>query len=69
TNHTLPTNGYARAYSGVSLDSFVKKITFQHITPEGLRNIGRTIEVMAEAEGLGAHKNAVSIRLKEVRNV
>ncbi|MHC2990810.1 histidinol dehydrogenase [Pontibacter sp. HJ8] len=69
TNHTLPTNGYARAYSGVSLDSFVKKITFQYITPEGLQNIGRTIEVMAEAEGLEAHKNAVSIRLKEVTNV
>ncbi|MEJ8756480.1 histidinol dehydrogenase [Pontibacter sp. H259] len=66
TNHTLPTNGYARAYSGVSLDSFVKKITFQHITPEGLQNIGRTIEVMAEAEGLQAHKNAVSIRLKKL---
>jgi histidinol dehydrogenase len=69
TNHTLPTNGYARAYSGVSLDSFVKKITFQYITPEGLQHIGRTIEVMAEAEGLEAHKNAVSIRLKEVTNV
>jgi histidinol dehydrogenase len=69
TNHTLPTNGYARAYSGVSLDSFVKKITFQYITPEGLRNIGNTIEVMAEAEGLEAHKNAVSIRLKEIGNV
>ncbi|MBB6610170.1 histidinol dehydrogenase [Pontibacter sp. Tf4] len=66
TNHTLPTNGYARAYSGVSLDSFVRKITFQHITPEGLQNIGRTIEVMAEAEGLQAHKNAVSIRLKKL---
>jgi histidinol dehydrogenase len=66
TNHTLPTNGYARAYSGVSLDSFVKKITFQHITPEGLQNIGKTIEVMAEAEGLQAHKNAVSIRLKKL---
>lgn len=69
TNHTLPTNGYARAYSGVSLDSFVKKITFQHITPAGLQNIGKTIEVMAAAEGLEAHKNAVSIRLKEVQNV
>lgn len=69
TNHTLPTNGYARAYSGVSLDSFVKKITFQHISPEGLKSIGRTVEVMAEAEGLQAHKNAVSIRLKEVDNV
>ncbi|MBF8962253.1 histidinol dehydrogenase [Pontibacter sp. FD36] len=69
TNHTLPTNGYARAYSGVSLDSFVKKITFQHITPTGLQIIGKTIEVMAAAEGLEAHKNAVSIRLKEVQNV
>ncbi|WP_299708840.1 histidinol dehydrogenase [uncultured Pontibacter sp.] len=69
TNHTLPTNGYARAYSGVSLDSFVKKITFQYVTPEGLLNIGNTIEVMAEAEGLEAHKNAVSIRLKEIGNV
>jgi histidinol dehydrogenase len=66
TNHTLPTNGYARTYSGVSLDSFVKKITFQHISQEGLQNIGRTIEVMAEAEGLQAHKNAVSIRLKKL---
>lgn len=69
TNHTLPTNGYARAYSGVSLDSFVKKITFQHITPDGLQNLGKTVEVMAEAEGLQAHKNAVSIRLKEINNV
>ncbi|TXK51941.1 histidinol dehydrogenase [Pontibacter qinzhouensis] len=69
TNHTLPTNGYARAYSGVSLDSFVKKITFQYITPAGLQNIGPTIETMAAAEGLEAHKNAVSIRLKEVANV
>ncbi|MBX0334757.1 histidinol dehydrogenase [Pontibacter sp. HSC-14F20] len=69
TNHTLPTNGFARAYSGVSLDSFVKKITFQHITQSGLQNIGKTIEVMANAEGLEAHKNAVSIRLKEVQYV
>ena len=69
TNHTLPTNGFARAYSGVSLDSFVKKITFQHITPKGLQSIGKTIEVMAAAEGLEAHKNAVTIRLKEVQNV
>ena len=69
TNHTLPTNGYARAYSGVSLDSFVKKITFQHITPEGLQNIGGTIETMAAAEGLEAHKNAVTVRLKEVNRV
>ncbi len=64
TNHTLPTNGFARAYSGVSLDSFVKKITFQKITKEGLQNIGSTIEIMAENEQLIAHKNAVSIRLK-----
>ncbi|MBK6833304.1 MAG: histidinol dehydrogenase [Bacteroidetes bacterium] len=69
TNHTLPTNGYARNYSGVSLDSFVKKITFQEITPQGLKNIGRTIEVMAEAEELTAHKNAVSIRLNKINNV
>jgi histidinol dehydrogenase len=66
TNHTLPTNGYARNYSGVSLDSFVKKITFQHLTPEGLQQIGRTVEQMAEAEGLQAHKNAVSIRLEKI---
>jgi histidinol dehydrogenase len=64
TNHTLPTNGFAKNYSGVSLDSFVKKITFQHITENGLQNLGKTIEIMAEAEGLLAHKNAVSIRLK-----
>lgn len=64
TNHTLPTNGFARNYSGVSLDSFVKKITFQHLSAKGLQNLGKTIEIMAEAEGLFAHKNAVSIRLK-----
>ncbi|MBV8326800.1 histidinol dehydrogenase [Chryseobacterium sp.] len=64
TNHTLPTNAYARNYSGVSLDSFVKKITFQFLSREGLQNLGKTIETMAEAEGLFAHKNAVSIRLK-----
>lgn len=64
TNHTLPTNGYAKAYSGVSLDSFVKKITFQKLSKEGIQSIGKTIELMAEAEGLDAHKNAVSIRLK-----
>ena len=62
TNHTLPTNGYAKNYSGVSLDSFVKKITFQEINKEGLKNIGPAIECMAEAEELTAHKNAVSIR-------
>ncbi len=65
TNHTLPTNGYAKAYSGVSLDSFVKKITFQKLSEEGISSIGNAIELMAEAEGLGAHKNAVSIRLKK----
>ncbi|MGY3212082.1 histidinol dehydrogenase [Mucilaginibacter sp. HD30] len=65
TNHTLPTSSYARAYSGVSVDSFVKKITFQHITPEGISNIGTTVEVLAELEGLHAHKNAVSVRMKE----
>jgi len=63
TNHTLPTNGHARAYSGVSLDSFVKKVTFQRLTKEGLQNIGATIEAMAAAEGLDAHKNAVTIRM------
>jgi histidinol dehydrogenase len=63
TNHTLPTSGYARSYSGVSLDSFVKKITFQQISEDGLRNIGPAIETMAEAEQLIAHKNAVTIRL------
>lgn len=66
TNHTLPTNGYARQYSGVSLDSFVKKITYQEITEQGLRNIGPVIECMAEAEQLIAHKQAVSIRLKSL---
>ncbi len=65
TNHTLPTNGYAKAYSGVSLDSFVKKITFQKLSEAGLKNLGNAIELMAEAEGLIAHKNAVSIRLKK----
>jgi histidinol dehydrogenase len=63
TNHTLPTNGYAKAYSGVSVDSFVKKITFQKLTREGLQAIGKTVELMAEAEGLEAHRNAVAIRL------
>ena len=63
TNHTLPTSGYAKAYSGVNLDSFLRKITFQKITREGLQNLGKTIEVMAANEHLDAHKNAVSIRL------
>lgn len=63
TNHTLPTNGYAKAYSGVSVDSFVKKITFQQLTKEGIQNLGPSVELMAAAEGLQAHKNAVTLRL------
>ena len=66
TNHTLPTNGFSKAYSGVNLDSFTKSITFQNISKEGILNIGKTIELMAEAEGLQAHKNAVSLRLKDL---
>ncbi len=68
TNHTLPTNGFARNYSGVSIDSFVKKITFQKVSKQGLENIGPAIEIMAEAEELMAHKNAVSIRLEGATN-
>ncbi|HEY9168687.1 MAG TPA: histidinol dehydrogenase [Lutibacter sp.] len=68
TNHTLPTNGYSKAYSGVNLDSFLKSITFQKISEKGIVNIGKTIEIMAEAEGLTAHKNAVSLRLKAIEN-
>jgi len=68
TNHTLPTNGFAKAYSGVNLDSFLKSMTFQEITKEGLLDLGPTIELMANAEGLSAHKNAVSIRLKTLQN-
>ncbi len=63
TNHTLPTSAYARAYSGVSVDSFVKKITFQHLTETGLQNVGKTVEILAELEGLQAHKNAVTVRM------
>jgi len=66
TNHTLPTNGYARSYSGVSVDSFVKKITFQKLSEAGLENIGRTVELMAEAEGLQAHANAVRVRRQKL---
>ena len=66
TNHTLPTNGYAKQYSGVNLDSFLKSMTFQKINEEGIKTIGPAIELMAEAEGLQAHKNAVSLRLKEL---
>jgi histidinol dehydrogenase len=65
TNHTLPTNGYAKAYSGVSLDSFVKKITFQEITKDGITKLGTAIETMAKAEGLNAHSNAVTIRIRK----
>jgi histidinol dehydrogenase len=68
TNHTLPTNGFARSYSGVSVDSFLKKITFQEISREGIRSIGPAIELMADAESLQAHKNAVTIRLKSIQN-
>ena len=66
TNHTLPTNGFTKAYSGVNLDSFMKSITFQEISKEGIKAIGKSVELMAEAEGLQAHKNAVSIRLKDL---
>ncbi|MEN8666184.1 MAG: histidinol dehydrogenase [Flavobacteriaceae bacterium] len=68
TNHTLPTNGYARQYSGVNLDAFLKQMTFQKLTAHGLEQLGETIELMAEAEGLEAHKNAVSIRLAAIKN-
>lgn len=67
TNHTLPTHGYSVAYSGVNLDSFMRKITFQHITEEGISNIGRTVEVMAENEMLFAHKNAMTVRIKKLK--
>ena len=63
TNHTLPTSGYAKAFSGVNIDSFTKKITFQHLTPEGLRSIGPAIEILAANEDLMAHKLAVTVRL------
>lgn len=68
TNHTLPTSGMAKAYSGVSLDSFLKKVTFQKVEPAGLRSIGRTVKSMAEAEGLDAHSKAVEVRLKYLNN-
>jgi histidinol dehydrogenase len=68
TNHSLPTNGFAKTYSGVSVDSFVKKITFQKLSPKGIKNIGKSVENMAVAEGLAAHKNAVSIRLKKIKD-
>jgi histidinol dehydrogenase len=68
TNHTLPTSSFARAFSGVSVDTFLKKITFQHIDTNGLKNIGKTVEVLAAAEGLHAHKNAITIRLTSIEN-
>ncbi len=68
TNHTLPTNGFSKAYSGVNLDSFLKSMTFQKISKNGLLNIGPSIEIMAEAEGLQAHKNAVTLRLNSIKN-
>jgi histidinol dehydrogenase len=68
TNHTLPTNGYAKQYSGVNLDSFNKAITYQKITEEGIKHIGEAVELMAEAEGLQAHKNAMTLRRNEVEN-
>ena len=68
TNHTLPTNGFARSYSGVSSESFIKKISFQELSGEGIKNIGPSVECMAEAESLNGHKNAVSIRLKSLKN-
>jgi len=66
TNHTLPTHGYATAYNGVNLDSYCRKITFQHLTDEGIRHIGHAVELMAEAEQLDAHKNAMTVRIKEI---
>lgn len=68
TNHTLPTHGYATAYSGVNLDSFIRKITFQHLTADGIRHIGRAVEVMADKENLYAHKNAMTLRIKDILN-
>jgi histidinol dehydrogenase len=68
TNHTLPTHGYATAYSGVNLDSYCRKVTFQHLTEEGIKSIGRAVELMAEAEQLDAHKNAMTVRLSSIKN-
>ena len=68
TNHTLPTHGYATAYSGVNLDSLIRKITFQHLTADGIRHIGRAVEVMADKESLYAHKNAMTLRIKDILN-
>jgi Histidinol dehydrogenase len=68
TNHTLPTNGFAKNFSGVSTESFLKKISFQEISAEGIKNLGPTIELMAEAESLIGHKNAVNVRLNSLEN-
>ncbi len=68
TNHTLPTNGYARSYSGVSLDSFVRKITFQELSEDGLQQIGPAVSTLARAEGLEAHARAIDIRLRAINN-
>ena len=67
TNHTLPTHGYAVAYNGVNLDSYCRKITFQHLTDEGILQIGHAVETMAAAEGLDAHRNAMTLRINEVK--
>ena len=67
TNHTLPTHGYATAYNGVNLDSYCRKITFQHLTEDGIRHIGRAVELMAEAEQLDAHKNAMTVRINSLK--
>ena len=67
TNHTLPTHGYAMAYNGVNLDSYNRKVTFQEITPEGIRQIGNAVEIMAENEHLDAHKNAMKLRVDDVK--
>ena len=67
TNHTLPTHGYATAYSGVNLDSYCRKVTFQHLTADGIRSIGHAVELMAEAEQLDAHKNAMTVRINSIK--
>ena len=67
TNHTLPTHGYATAYSGVNLDSYCRKVTFQHLTAEGIQNIGKAVELMAAAEQLDAHKNAMTVRINSLK--
>ena len=66
TNHTLPTHGYALAYNGVNLDSYIRKVTFQHLSADGIRSIGKAVEVMAENEQLDAHKNAMTVRIQQI---